>query len=67
MIVPQKPDGVVKDIIVILESWEYPTYFIILSTKATLGGHTIILGRPWIATTDAFIGCCLGDMKISNG
>jgi hypothetical protein len=30
-------------------------------------GHPIIIGRPWLATTDAFIGCNLGEMTISNG
>jgi hypothetical protein len=30
-------------------------------------GHPVILGRPWLATTDAFIGCRLGEMTISNG
>jgi hypothetical protein len=52
-----KPNGVVEDIIVILESWEYPADFTILSTKANLGGYPIILDRPWLAIVDAFIGC----------
>lgn len=62
-----KPDGIVEDVIVILESWEYPADFTILSVKTTLGGYPVILGRPWLATADAFIGCCSGDMTISDG
>ena len=29
-------------------------------------GHPLILGRPWLATTDAFIGCRSGSMTISD-
>jgi hypothetical protein len=32
-----------------------------------LGGHPLILGRPWLATADAFISCQSGSMTISNG
>lgn len=56
-----------EDIVVTIDSWEYPTDFMILSPKATLGGYSIILGRPWLDTTYAFIGYGLGDMTISNG
>ncbi|XP_059073393.1 uncharacterized protein LOC131874162 [Cryptomeria japonica] len=61
------PDRVVEDLIVTLDSWEYPTNFMILSPKATLGEYPVILGRPWIAIADAYIGCRFGDMTISNG
>ena len=27
----------------------------------------MVLGRPWLAMTDAFIGCRLGDMFLSRG
>jgi len=40
---------------------------VVLQTKAKLGGHPLILGRPWLATADAFISCTLGSMTISNG
>lgn len=39
----------------------------ILSPKATLGGYPVILGRPWLATVDAYIGCWSGDMTILDG
>jgi len=32
-----------------------------------VGDHPLILGRPWLATTDAYIGCPSGHMVISNG
>ena len=41
--------------------------FMILTPKNDLGGHPIILGRPWLATDDAFISCRSGDMYISDG
>jgi hypothetical protein len=30
-------------------------------------GHTIILGRPWLATADAFVCCKYRNMFISHG
>ena len=38
-----------------------------LRIKGSFKGHPIILGRPWLATTNAFIGCRDVDMTISNG
>jgi hypothetical protein len=50
-----------------LDSWEYPVDFLVLQQKPNLGGHPLILGRAWLATTDAFIGCRTGNMIISHG
>ena len=61
------PKGILEDIIVSLDSWEYPVDFLVLQPKSNLGGHPLILGRPWLATTDAFIGCRIGNMIISHG
>ena len=61
-----KPDGVIEDILVSLYSWEYPVDFMIL-TQNNLGGHLIILGRPWLAIADAFISCRFADIYISDG
>ena len=61
-----KPEGVVDDVIVSIDSWEYPVDFIILQPKSDLVGHPLILGIPWLATTDAFIGCRSGSMIISK-
>jgi len=59
--------GVLDDILVTLASWEYPIDFMIIHSKDPTKGHRIILGRPWLATTNAFIRCRGGDMFISNG
>jgi len=32
-----------------------------------LGGHPLILGRPWFDTSDAYIGCRTGSMIIFYG
>lgn len=60
-------EGIFKDIIVSLESWEYPVDFLVLQPKSNLGEHPLILGKPWLATTNAFIGCRSGNMIISIG
>ena len=53
--------------IISIDSWEYPTDLIVLQPKNLVGGHPLILGRPWIATVDAYIGCRSRDMYISRG
>ena len=35
-----------------------------MSSKATLGVYPLILGQPWLATTDACIACSLVEMTI---
>jgi hypothetical protein len=62
-----KPEGVIDDLVISVDSWEYPADFVVLQPKTHLGGHPLILGRPWLATTDAFIGCRSGSMTISDG
>jgi hypothetical protein len=62
-----KPEGVIEDLIISVESWNYPNDFVVLQPKTKLGGDPLILGRPWLATTDAFISCRSGSMTISNG
>jgi hypothetical protein len=53
--------------IVSLDSLEYPMDFMILQTKSNLGGHTLILGRPWLVIVDAFISFQSRNMTITNG
>ena len=62
-----KPEGVLDDVIISLDSWEYPIDLIVFQPKNPVGGHPLILGRPWLATADAYIGCRFGDMYISHG
>ena len=50
-----KPARVLDDIIVSMDSWEYPVEFMVIESKDTSKGHPIILGRPWLATANAFI------------
>jgi len=51
-----KPEGVLEDIVIKITSWRYSIDFFILQSKSNLGGHPLILGRPSLATADAFIG-----------
>jgi len=52
-----KPEGVVDDVIVSLDSWEYLVDFLVLQPKSNLGGNTLILGILRLATIDALISC----------
>ena len=62
-----KPIGKLEDVIISVDSWHYPIDFLVLHTQSSVGGHPLILGRPWLATADAYIGCRSGNMVISNG
>jgi hypothetical protein len=62
-----KLEGVLDDETISIESWEYPVEFYILQPRSASGGHPIVLGRPWLATADAFIGRRSGTMYISRG
>ena len=50
-----------------VDSWEYPADFLIINPRNQLDGHPLILGRPWLATTDAYISCQTGSMMIARG
>jgi len=60
-------EGVLEDITILINPWKYTTDSIVLKTKGKLNGYLLILGRPWLATTDAYIGCRIGDMTINCG
>jgi len=62
-----KPHGLLEDISVSLDSWEYPIDFMILTPKRNLGRHPLILGIPWLATVDAYVTCRSGGMYIFDG
>ena len=62
-----RPEGIVKDIMVSVESWEYPADFLVINPKTRMEGHPLILGWPWLATTNAYIGCRTGSMTITRG
>ena len=52
-----RPEGILDDLVILVDSWEYPADFLVLQPKSQLGGHPLILGRPWLATADACISC----------
>eukprot|EP00253_Pinus_taeda_P022931 PITA_22931 len=62
-----RPEGILHDVMVSVDSWEYPTNFLIINPKTRLDGHLLILGRPWLATADAYISCRQGNMIITKG
>lgn len=40
------PEGVVEDVMVSIDSWEYRAHFLVLQHKTKLNGYPLILGRP---------------------
>ena len=62
-----KLEVLLEYIVISLDSWEYPADFHVLQPKTNFGGHPLILGRPWLATTKAYIGCRYGNMTITHG
>ena len=64
------PKGMVEDVLIKIENFYYPVDFIILDTEPTLhpdNGIPIILGRPFLTTTNTLINCRNGRMKITFG
>jgi hypothetical protein len=56
-----------EDIIVYVDSWEYPIDFVVPRTKNKLSGYPLFLARPWLSIVDAYISCRQGGMIIENG
>jgi len=48
-----KLEGMLEYIIVATDSWEYPTDFLVLQPNSQSNRYCIILGRPWMARTNA--------------
>lgn len=61
------PKGVVEDVMISIESWEYPTNILVLQSKTKFIFYPLILGRTWLATIDAYISCKVRNMTIKNG
>jgi len=59
--------GKLEDITISVDSWYYLVDILVLHTKSPAGGHSLILGRPWLATANSYIGCRSGNMVIYNG
>jgi hypothetical protein len=62
-----KPMVTLQDIEILVDSWEYPIDFLVINPRSRLDGHPLILGRPWLATADAYIGCHTRNMTIVRG
>ncbi len=62
-----KLEWVTDDLVIWVDSWDYRADFVVLHLKTKLGGHPLILGRPWLATTDAFIIFKFGSMTSLYG
>jgi hypothetical protein len=56
-----------EDIIISIDSWEYPSDFLFLQPMCQSNGYPLIFGRPWMATTNAYIGCRVGNITIVDG
>ena len=64
------PRGIVKDVLVQVDKFYFPVDFVVLDTQPVLNQRTqfpVILGRPFLATTNAIIHCRGGLMTLSFG
>jgi hypothetical protein len=63
------PRGIVDDVLVQVDKFIYPMDFIVLNTQPVEVCNLIpvILGRPFLATSNALINCRNGVMKLSFG
>jgi len=60
-------EGIVEDVMVSIDSWDYPTNSLVLQTRTKFNGYPLILGRPWLANVDAYISYKARNMTIKNG
>ena len=64
------PRGVIEDVIVQVDKFYYPVDFVVLDTDPTVKEANyvpIILGRPFLATSNAIINCRNGVMQLTFG
>ncbi|XP_058189279.1 uncharacterized protein LOC131306867 [Rhododendron vialii] len=64
------PKGMVEDVLVQVDQFVYPVDFVVLDTcpvPAAQSSVPIILGRPFLATSDAVIHCRDGRLNMSFG
>ncbi|RVW95570.1 Retrovirus-related Pol polyprotein from transposon 17.6 [Vitis vinifera] len=64
------PRGVIDDVLVQVDNFYYPVDFIVLDTDPTVKEANlvpIILGRPFLATSNAIINCRNGLMQLTFG
>ena len=65
----KKPRGIVEDIIVQVDTFYYPLDFVALDIEQSTKGNNIpiILGRPFLATSNALINCRNGLKQLTFG
>ena len=64
------PKGTVEDVLIQVGKFYYPVDFVVLDTEPVAAGANyvpIILGRPFLATSNAIINCRNGVMKLTFG
>ena len=64
------PKGIVEDVLVKVDKFYYPVDFVVLDTEPIAVGPNhvpIILGRPFLATSNAIINCRNGVMQLTFG
>ena len=64
------PKGIVEDVLVKINKFYYPVDFVVLDTEPSSNEPNyvpIILGRPFLATTNAIINCRNGIMQLTFG
>ena len=64
------PKGIVEDVLVKVDKLYYPVDFVVLDTEPIASGPNhvpIILGRPFLATSNAIINCRNGVMQLTFG
>ena len=64
------PRGIVEDVLIKVDAFYFPVDFVVLDIEPTLNASTqihVILGCPFLATSNVLINCRSGVMKISFG
>ncbi|XP_060972621.1 uncharacterized protein LOC133038474 [Cannabis sativa] len=64
------PRGIIEDVLIKVDKFYFPVDFIVLDTQPVENAHAqipIILGRPFLATSNAIINCRNGVFKLSFG
>ncbi|RVW12798.1 hypothetical protein CK203_113220 [Vitis vinifera] len=64
------PRGVIEDVLVQVDKFYYPVDFVVLDTDPTVKEANyvpIILGRPFLATSNAIVNCRNGVMQLTFG
>ena len=64
------PKGTIEDVLIQVDKFYYPVDFVVLDTESvTVGANRvpIILGRPFLATSNAIINCRNGVMQLTFG